>query len=192
LFPRQIIGGPEWIDKDRFDIEARVKGNVQSVPTEQLRLMLQALLEERFRLRAHRETREVPVYNLIVVKGGPKKSADQTPTEPRNSIITIDTDAAPSLPRGALHMRRTPTGTILSGTSVELSQLIFLLQLQSYERIIFDKTNFKGLMDIQLRFTEYPESKLFTAIEDLGLKLEPVIGPVEHVVIDSVQKPAEN
>lgn len=188
---RQIVGGPEWIDIDRFDIEAKVKGNLRSVPEEQLRLMLQALLEERFRLQAHREKRELPVYNLIVAGRGPKMSADQTPPDPRNNFATIDSDAITSLPRGALHMLRTPTGTILSGNSVAMPLLMFMLQFES-DPIIIDKTDLKGLLDIQLRFTEFPQSELFTAIQDLGLKLESAKGLVEHVVIDSVQRPTEN
>ena len=192
FLPRQIFGGPEWIGTDHFDIEAKVKGNVESVPTEQLRLMLQTLLEDRFRLKVHRETRELPVYNVIVAGGGPKRSANQTPPDPRNNSFRIDSEDDPSLPRGALHMRRTPTGTILSGTSVAMPLLKDLLQWQEHDRIVIDKTNFKGLMDIQLTFTEYPESNLFTAIQDLGLKAEPVNAPVEVLVIDRAQKPTEN
>jgi uncharacterized protein (TIGR03435 family) len=163
--------------------------------------MLQALLEDRFRLQVHRETRELPIYNFVLARGGLKMSADQTPPDPSKGFITFDSDPAPSapLPRGAIHMGRTPSGTTLSGTGVAVALLMNLLQGQS-DRIIIDKTDFKGLLDIQLRFTDVRSTEqsdstapsLFTAIQDLGLKLESAKATIEVVVIDSVQKLTEN
>jgi Protein of unknown function (DUF3738) len=85
---QQIIGGPAWIDTDRFDVEAKLEGGGPSLPPEQLRDMLQALLEDRFQLKARRDSRELPIYNLVVTKGGgPKLSQDQTPPDPRQRFI---------------------------------------------------------------------------------------------------------
>src|ERR1700687_3662917 len=66
----QISGGPKWVDSDRFDIEARAEDPKTGYI--QLRLMMQSLLEDRFRLKLHRETRESAVYLLVTTKGGPK------------------------------------------------------------------------------------------------------------------------
>src|SRR5229473_3073049 len=72
LLGNQIVGGPAWLDVDRFDIQAKASGDPSGA---QLRLMLQSLLKERFKLVAHRETRELPVYNLVMAGGGGKTGA---------------------------------------------------------------------------------------------------------------------
>src|SRR4029434_5123088 len=77
-----IVGGPDWIRADRYDLEARASGE-PSRP--EMMLMLQALLEDRFQLRTHRETREMPAYVLTVARGG----ARLTPSKP-GSCIEID------------------------------------------------------------------------------------------------------
>ena len=201
LMRQQIIGGPQWIDSDHFDIEAKLAG-VQSIPPDQIRLMLQSLLEERFQLKFHREMRELPVYHLVVTKRGPKMSSDQTPPDPRQSFITFDSGGEQStvLPRGAIRESRTSSGTSLTGTGISVPLLVSLLQGQS-DRIILDKSDIKGLLDIQLRFIDVrsPDQQsdtsvpsLFSAIEDVGLKLESAKAQLDVVVIDSVQKPIEN
>ena len=73
----QILGEPGWVSSDRFDIEARAAD--RNADSDQLRLMLQSLFADRFKLALHRETRQANVYALVVAKGGPKikLSADQ-------------------------------------------------------------------------------------------------------------------
>jgi len=66
----QIIGGPDWTKTDRFEIQAKMDGT--SIPRSQIQLMLQSLLEERFQLKIHRETRELPAYDLVIITGGLK------------------------------------------------------------------------------------------------------------------------
>src|SRR5262249_21320644 len=77
----QISGGPNWMDSDRYDIEAKADCSGGVLSREQLQLMVRSMLEDRFQLKAHMETRELPIYNLVVAKDGPKlkASADQTP-----------------------------------------------------------------------------------------------------------------
>ena len=77
----QIVGGPNWIDSDRYDVQATANCSGGALSREQVQLMIQSMLEERFQLKAHMETRELPIYNLVVAKDGPKikASADQTP-----------------------------------------------------------------------------------------------------------------
>src|SRR5215510_4844795 len=77
----QVIGGPNWMDSDRYDIQAKADCSGGAIPREQMQLMLQSMLEDRFQLKAHMETREQPIYNLVVAKDGLKlkRSEDQTP-----------------------------------------------------------------------------------------------------------------
>src|SRR5437667_443358 len=78
----QVINAPNWIDSERYDINAKADCSGGTLSREQLQLMIQSLLEDRFQLKSHMETRELPVYNLVVGKDGPKmkKSEDQTPS----------------------------------------------------------------------------------------------------------------
>ena len=73
LLTDQIVGGPNWIDSDRYEVQATAAGDERTtIPPDQRALMLQSMLEERFRLKAHVETRELPVYNLFIGKDGSK------------------------------------------------------------------------------------------------------------------------
>jgi uncharacterized protein (TIGR03435 family) len=205
----QIVGGPDWANTDHFDIQAKPEGNAPILPNEETKAMLQSLLEDRFQLKAHRETRDLPVYDLILIKGGPKLSADQTPPDPRQGFINFISSGDPvqPLPRGAMRIITGPSGTTLNGTAVSISKLMSLLQGRS-DRIIVDKTGFNGLLDFHLEFSELELRQdpgaaardaadpalpsLFTAVEEIGLKLESAKAHLEVLVIDSAQKPSED
>jgi uncharacterized protein (TIGR03435 family) len=213
LLRQQIIGGPDWIRSDRFDIDAKMSGSYPSIPYQQVQLMVQSLLEDRFQLKAHREKRELPVYELVVGKGGSKikLSEDQTAPDAQQSGITFATgdqeDPTP-LKRGAMRLTTGSSDTILSANAVQISSLVSLLQSSS-DRIILDKTSLTDRFDIHLRFhrhnnvvietpnglispSDSPAPSIFTAIQELGLKLESAKAPLDVVIIDSVQKPSEN
>src|SRR5215475_9005194 len=115
----QVIGGPAWLERDRFDIEGKTAGEV---PFEQTELMMQRLLEDRCRLKTHRETRELPAYSLVVLKTGVKftRSADQTP--PVRSR-TFDPNAPQ--PRGTLMLGHSASGNLtLTGLAIPMSTLL--------------------------------------------------------------------
>jgi len=238
----QVIGGPSWMESDRFDVLAKTDCSGGSFSRDRLQLMVQSLLEDRFHLKAHKETRELPTYNLVVAKDGPKlkKSADQTaptpvfpppvPCEPASANPIPPPPfpggrgdpfgpGAPPPPRGALMMSTGRNGTTMRATATPLTTLVGLLSNQ-LGRTVVDKTGLAGLYDFELTFNpeglsspfgrglppppdgappggpvpSAPDSvaSLFTAIQDLGLKLEPGKGPLEVFVIDSVEKPTEN
>lgn len=200
LLKGQIAGAPDWASVDRFDIQAKLPGDAPSVPISQIRLALQALLADRFQLKVHREDRILPVYDLVIIKRGPTLSADQTPPAP--SFIQFSSAGEPlrPLPRGAMRIISGAAGTTLEGSAIPVTKLVSLLQGQS-DRIIFDKTGFTGLFDLHLEFTqpaatsqttESSAPSLFTAIQDIGLKLESAKAPIEVFVIDSVRKPSGN
>ena len=207
----QILGGPNWAGTDRWNIEAKAEAGSIPPPTgppdptviPPLMLMLQSLIEDRFQLKIHRETKELPAYELVVARGGPKikPSEDQSPP----SLGQPPQRGGP-MPRGNMRMGRGD----LEANGVPVSNFILGLS-QQLGRTIIDKTGLKGLYDFKLQWTpEFaggpvvpggPEPppppadgpSIFTAIqEQLGLRLESTKGPVDVLVIDSVQKPSEN
>jgi uncharacterized protein (TIGR03435 family) len=208
----QVSGGPRWVDSDRFDIEGKAE-NPKADP-DQLRLMLRSLFEDRFKLKVHRETKQSPVYALVVEKGGLKikLSSDQTSEDVNGPSPP---GAGPN--RGAI---RIGVGNLV-GNAVTLSWFATMLS-QRMDRLIVDKTNLPGRFDIQLQWTPSPGENpfdpggnklpptiidasgktvqadpsgpsIFSAIqEQLGLRLESAKAPVELLVIDHVEKPSEN
>ena len=201
----QMSGGPPWIDSERYDIEAKVDSSATEqlgqLDQDQRRFMLRPLLEDRFQLRVHQETKELPIYALVIAKNGPKlHEAKPNDTYP-NGIKDPDGVGRPGL------MRMGPGGLTTQG--LPMATIVKLLS-QQLGRTIVDKTGLMGNYDVKLRWTPDngpastmgPDSKptpdtsgpsIFTAIqEQLGLKLESQKGPVEVLVIDRVARPSEN
>jgi uncharacterized protein (TIGR03435 family) len=184
----QILGGPAWLDSIMFDIDAKsdplVDAQLRALPTEQARrqkqMMVQALLADRFQLKAHQETRQLPVYALVVTKDGPKfKPAKVNGT-------TVDTG------RTRLHIAG--SDDTIGILSRELAQVL--------GRVVLNQTGLSGRYDLSLRWTAdddptppSPDTPpgIFAAIqEQLGLKLESTKGPVPVLVVDSVERPSPN
>jgi uncharacterized protein (TIGR03435 family) len=211
----QISGGPSWVPSDRWDITARAEeGSIPPGPRDPntpdpLALRTQSLLEDRFQLKFHRETKELPVYELTVAKGGTKLhlSEDQNPLRPPERGDPPFQRGGP-MPRGNMRMGR---GS-LEATAVPIANFVRAMS-QQLGRTVMDKTGLTGLYDIKLEWTPDPIQggafplpagveppapdpsgpSIFTAIQDqLGLKLDGSKGAVEVLVIDSVQKPVEN
>lgn len=189
----QIVGGPQWLDLTMYDIDAksgpemdaRLKTMRGDDAAQQKRMMVQALLNERFVLAAHNETRELPIYDLVLGKGGAKfQPSDRNGT-------TIDTG------HSRIHVQG--SGDTIGLLARELAQAL--------GRVVVNKTGLTGRYDLTLRWTPddapppllngAPDPNappgLFTAIqEQLGLKLESGKGPVPVLVIDHIEKPSEN
>jgi uncharacterized protein (TIGR03435 family) len=186
----QITGGPGWIAAERYDINAKgPDGMPDRVPPEVLRPMLRALVDERFQLKTHAETREMPIYALVVGKAG--------------KLI-------PAAPESQGPMMRMGRGQ-LNGKKVPMAMLAQQIS-QQLGRAVVDKMELKGDFDFTLEWTPEPGQgpgvhppgepipaadssgpTIFTAVqEQLGLRLESQKGPVEIIVIDSVAKPTEN
>jgi uncharacterized protein (TIGR03435 family) len=207
----QVSGGQVWATSNRYDINARAPGNATF---EQMRPMLQTLLEDRFQLALHRESKELPVYALVPGKGGIKPKVSG-----KENCITEDPNAPPSTPapgRQALPscgaMMTSPRN--LHGTAISMEQLIAALS-NTMQRTVVDQTGFTGPFDVHLEWTEDqstpgfwapglapPASALptdgsrpsiFTVLqEQLGLRLESTKGPVEMLVIDHAERPSAN
>lgn len=187
----RIVGAPDWVNTAHFNIEAKADPAVdQQLHTltsgDALRLkekMVQALLAERFKLVVHSETRELPIYHLVVAKGGPRLGATQSDgTTINHGRDHIEVQGADSL------------GLLAEELSKEVG------------RDVVNETGIQGRYDVKLRFTPDegpamlngqpipdPPPGLFTALqEQLGLKLEPAKGPVQVLVIDHIEMPSAN
>lgn len=188
----QISGAPPWAQTDRYEINAKAEGGGE-IGRDQIRPLLQSLLEERFQLKIRRDTKEGPVYNLVVAKGGPKlKESEGGPG--RDQV---------RMGRGLVQAQSAAVGSM---TNLLANQL---------GRPVIDKTGLTGRYDFKLEWTPdegqnamirqmHPDApptapvdnggpSIFTALqEQLGLKLENSKGPVEMLVIEKVEKPTEN
>lgn len=194
----QISGGPGWVDADHYDITAKSpdfnvsEDDLRKMTDEQrnsfqdkVRRDIQLLLEERFQLHSHRETRELPVYTLTIAKSGSKLQS------PANTDVTTT----------SLRVRRTDAGlTEITGKTIPLVNLVKSLSSQ-LNRTVLDQTGLTGKYDFDVSFTPNLDTSqadttgpsLFTALEEqLGLRLESKKGPVEVLVIDSAQKASAN
>jgi len=182
----QLSGGPGWMGSDRYDVTAKPENGVHE---QQLREMLRTLLADRFQLRFHRETREVPVYTLTVGKNGAKLHP-----------------AAESPDSGTSSGRNRDGLSTMKGTRVTLGEIAANLAAR-LGRPVVDKTGLSGKFDFELSWVPDlslpavgdPASpatvgpSLLTAVqEQLGLRLESARGPVGMLVIDKVERPSEN
>ena len=193
----QISGGPGWMDSDRYDIEAKPAANAS--PKQMEGPMLQALLEDRFSLHIHHETRELPVYVLTVGKNGSNLSpaAEKTcvPFDPSNPPLPTAPNRNPSEQCGFLGLglgSLTARQVSMEALTMAFSQLL--------GRPVVDRTGITGEVDARLTFApdEAPTSdstlpSIFTAVqEQLGLKLDSAKGPVDILVVDRAEKPTGN
>jgi uncharacterized protein (TIGR03435 family) len=206
----RIVGGPGWIDAERFDVEAVA---LRPVGDEQGRLMLRTLLADRFALVAHEETRELPVYDLVRARANGALGPDLHRSTVDCASLRAD---APGPPAGQTRpcVMRFGLGQL---SAIGLTLPEFAAALSRYaNRVVVDRTNLSGAFDWSLRWT--PDQlrdlkpsgdvvpgalpringvpfdpngpSLFTALqEQLGLKLESTRGPVPVVVIDSIERP---
>lgn len=183
---RQIADGPKWAETERYDIVGTTMK--QSTP-DQINVMMQSLLADRFQLKVHHDTKELPVYVLTVAKGGPKMKVRTEGDGGAKESMLI---------RGALIPGRDTTTQFLAAG----------LQKIILDRPVLNKTGLTAHYDFDLKWRPDPsqfrgngdklssdpnDPDLFTALqEQLGLKLTAERAPVDVVVIDSAEKPSEN
>ena len=206
----QISGDPSWTASEQYDIQATAEGKASVQEMEGP--MLKALLEERFKLVLHRETRQLPIYELTIAKSGAKlQGVKEGGCTPYSADSPPPSTPAPGEvgPHYCGFSRPGVNGLngTLEGTGVSITQLATVLSRQyspsGLRRPIIDRTGLTGTFDFHLEWTPdqatVPQSddatgpSIFTAVqEQLGLKLEPAKGPVEVLVIDHVERPSEN
>jgi uncharacterized protein (TIGR03435 family) len=196
----RILNGPKWLDSTRFDIAAKMDDSVadqlRTLAHAQRRLetqaMFQQLLADRFKLTVHWETRELPVYALVVGKKGPKLQPTKESSEGSGTSSHGSRSASEFTARGV--------------TLPELAAALTQELSRELSRDIIDKTEIKGRYDLTLKWTRDtaaatdsaaatsdPGPSIFTAVqEQLGLKLEPAKAPVQVLIIDHAEMPSEN
>jgi uncharacterized protein (TIGR03435 family) len=190
----RILGAPGWVKEDRFDIEAKVAESdipvLKNMTVDQRRAMLGPLLEERFNLKFHFESRVLPFYALVIARGGSKMKEFTPPGNPAANGLRY-------LGRGHLEAR---------GTSMEFVGQVLAQQLG---RTVVDKTGLNGKYDFSLQWEPddpFPNAgndnglpqdasspSLITALqEQLGLKLEARKDQISVLVIDHIEAPSPN
>ena len=234
----QLVGGPSWLDSERFDIIAKAP---EGSRPDQTLLMLRGLLAERFKLKLHAETRDTPIYALVLARSdgrlGPKlsKTTDDCqkileerqaaikaargsgsgpgrgqplppgimPAPGERPICTVSMNAGPPAGGGMPVITQRAGGQTIAALARTLSG--------NLNRQVVDRTGLTGLYDYELQYgigtgalTTAPPGgtattapiddapTIFDALRDLGLKLESERGPVEHLVIDSVERPTND
>ena len=194
LHPKQLTGGPAWTESEKFDMTGKPDAPGQP-NVDQMKMMIQKLLADRFQLKFHFEKRELPVYAVRLAKTGAK--------------ITKSQDDPKGIP--GWNFGRTASGMTITFRNSPMSQFTAVLQ-NSTDRPVVDQSGLSGRYDFTLTFTpdaaqaallggppppagDNPDAApdLFAAFQQqLGLKLEPTRAPVDVMVIDKVEKPSEN
>jgi uncharacterized protein (TIGR03435 family) len=193
LHPKQIVGGPSWLESDKYDLTG--KPDVPGQPNvAQVKIMIQKLLADRLQLKFHREKRDLNVYVLTVGKTGKKFSKSES-----------DPNSLPGL-------FFSPPPMTLNVTNATMGEVASVLQINVLDKPVVDQTGLTEKYDFSLRFTPQPGQMqglggapprqtddpdappdLFTAIQQqLGLKLESTKAPADVVVIDHIERPSEN
>jgi uncharacterized protein (TIGR03435 family) len=205
----QIVGGPSWITSDKFDLMAKAAGNpVPSPgdppgPPQAMFLMLRSLLAERFKVTVHRETRDLPVYAIVMARMDARRGPQLRPAA--FDCSSIDVRNAPPPPDVFCGIRSGADS--LTGKGATMGQLALNLSPR-VDRIVLDRTGLTGTFDLDLAWTPVASAdaasngtspladmgaSLFTAMqEQLGLRLESTKGPVDVLVIDHVERPTED
>jgi uncharacterized protein (TIGR03435 family) len=192
----RILGGPDWLrqDLDQFEIQAKIEDSEYAVMQkmtlaqqhERVALMEQSLLADRFKLKVHFETREMPVFELVIAKSGAKLNPASNVESSRISTLGDH------------------QGSEMTAIGVTLEQFVHspLLTGAAGGRPVVDQTGLKGAFDFTLKWM--PDQlaasavgddapSFFTAIrEQLGLALVPSKAPVEVIVIDHIEQPSAN
>ena len=207
----RYLGAPNWVSSDRYDIEMKLDSvtadRLQTLSSADRKVawehMIQTVLSERFGLKAHRDTREFPVYFLVVAKGGPKlRESKPNPDDPK-------------APKNAVWHE-----SMKNGMMIMPAQLMPIEQLASrlssiVGRVVLDRTGLPGRYDFTLQFADERSARpisvgtgngqpvpsaqdpddvsVFKALQDqLGLKLESGKGPIEIIVIDHIERASGN
>jgi bla regulator protein BlaR1 len=222
----RVVGGPGWIDNNRYDVDARIDQSLvarfeklsHEERKEQMSLMMQSLLADRFKLEVHVESVELPIYALLFAKGGPKltvaKDVPATTEEDQTPARVVFPMRAEDVRKGFLVLYRGQAAE-MTAKATTLDELVHWLAGYSEigGRTVVNRTELTERYDFTLRWTRerliaqgpqdgqlrsapsnVPEApSLFTALqEQLGLRLMSTKGPVDVLVIDHIDPPSQN
>ncbi len=197
----EVSGLPDWAKDNHYDIQYKVAAEdivaYRKLPRAESQRMTQAVLEDRLKLKVHFGTKEVPMYQLVIAKGGPKLHEAKPGDTYANGMKAPD---GTPITGSGMRMGR----GMLTGQQISVSSILNSLKAAT-GRDVIDKTGLTGKYDIDLHWT--PDSlsasetastdasgpDIFTALqEQLGLKLEPTKGDVKTLIIDHIEPPTPN
>lgn len=206
----QLVGGPGWVDGARYDVVAKMEGNPAAVApgagVDPMQVALQHLLADRFKLKVHHESRDMDIYAVVLLKPGmPGPQLKPTTEDCAGAAAAAQRGAPLRGPNAPFCGINIGPGSIRFG-GLPASQIARALSGLA-GRFVADRTGLDGSWDFNLKFA--PEQRgqppggnaandsdlpgFFTAIqEQLGLKLEATKGPVDVVVIDSIEMPVDD
>jgi uncharacterized protein (TIGR03435 family) len=205
LQPAQVVGAATWIDDEGYNVEAKP---AQKATSEETTQMIRALLADRFKLRSHAETRELPIFALVHARPDRRLGPDLKETPPEECAKPTDDSGRGVLPCGVIQSGAGQFNSRATTIETMASTLMMNVTFTGIDRIVVDRTGLTGNYQFQLRFqpvgrggapppndggqpSERPS--FFTALqEQLGLKLDPQRAPIEVLVIDSIDRPSEN
>jgi uncharacterized protein (TIGR03435 family) len=215
-YQTQVVGGPDWLNKDPYDIKGKVPDDLEAASQKMTRedrinqnsAMQQSLLADRFHLKAHFETRVLPVYELVPAKGGLKITEVPAPPERKPRDPSIHIRPGDTLPPGTMMTTMNSTGIlVLNGRAIKMQSLAHTISFSGATEVgtrpIVDHSGFTGYFDIKdltwaplvnADAANAPDApSLSEALQDkLGLKLVPAKDPIEVLVIDSIDRPSPN
>jgi uncharacterized protein (TIGR03435 family) len=216
MYQAQVIGGPDWLNKDPYQIKGKFPDDLETAYQkmtsdarhDQDRAMQQSLLSDRFHLKAHFETRVLPVYELVTAKGGLKITAVPAPPERKPGDPPIRVQSGDPLPPGTMMTMMNSNGLrMTNGRAIQMQSLARIISFSGAtevgDRPIVDHTGFTGCFDIKdltwaplgaADATNAPDApSLVGALEkQLGIKLVSAKDPIEVLVIDSIDRPSPN
>jgi uncharacterized protein (TIGR03435 family) len=212
IYPPQVVGGPDWLNKDAYVINGKVPDDLQSAfqkmtredHNNQIRMMEQCLLADRFHLKAHYETRILPAYELVPTKKGLKITEVPAPPECKPGDPPMRPRPGDSQAPGS--MMSTPNNNglrVLNGRAIKIQLLTRVIGGDVANRPIIDHTGFTGYFDLtdltwaplsDAAATSQPDApSLAGALEEkLGLRLVTAKDPIEVLVIDRIDRPTPN
>jgi uncharacterized protein (TIGR03435 family) len=215
--PDARIIGPEWLDSERFDVVAKIPSGSR----EQLRAMVQSLLADRFKMVSHKDSKEFPVYALIVNKGGLKLKESAPDPELDNALAKGNVAVDVAGGRGGTTVNLGPGSYLTYGlNSVEGKRVTIASLVDSLSRFVdrpvIDNTNLTAKYDLKLNYSldelralvrasgsdprtipdipgMDPTISIFGSLEAIGLKLDPRKAPLDVIVVDHIERiPTEN
>jgi uncharacterized protein (TIGR03435 family) len=222
--PRKIVGDPSWLSSEKYDIDAKVEESLaeklRKLPIDQqiaqVMLMLQSALEDRFQLKVSHESQELPVYALVVAKGGPKLTPTTLPpVDPEQPGATDDHTRVNGFSAPGTRGSRMPEYGHFIVTAQPVGAILTILTRELGGQIVLDQTGLKSEYDFTLKWTpgaglptsasgsgqdsnttplpDPSETSIFIALqEQLGLKLETKKAPVDVLVITHVERLSGN
>jgi uncharacterized protein (TIGR03435 family) len=197
----QITGAPDWVKTDWFDIQAKMSATdfaeTQKLSSDESnarrKLMMQALLAERFKLKVHPAIKQLPVYELVLAKSASKLIDSATDTNPK---LDRGEDGKPRMGIKVLSVN----ASIVEGYSMTAWAGFLSQPVCKLGRPVLDKTGLTGTYDFPINWSVYmndpalqeDEGAIFGALKEVGLQLHPATGPIDTLVIDHIEKPTEN